>query len=316
MSSPSLQASTPQTSTSQTLTAGTPPTLLDEPMVQAFVCDIEKTPTTWFKDNNQPLFALLKKSENKACIIFTTMVDFDTNINAKQQKISEFDAEQKKKLHAERQQKLQEWFPNTPAVFWSKTCVEHNGFFGSHTSASLTSSSADQTANSAAADHQQVVSTYFRLIVKTLLSAKAQDQDFASTTSNAASYCWDEMSFLSSSFNTKSLLLCFDVPADSITSLYQTLPKASDQIMGPLALHIPVLEELVRLYDLSVWAMANKVRGIEKLSNTISQRDSKVNKEMSNFSSQIALATREDGAAMKTIAVVTLTFLPATFVTI
>lgn len=46
-----------------------------------------------------------------------------------------------------------------------------------------------------------------------------------------------------------------------------------------------------------------------KLSNTISQDDS-------TFSSQIALATKEDGAAMKTIAVVTLTFLPATFVTV
>ncbi|KAI4774967.1 hypothetical protein E4T52_10080 [Aureobasidium sp. EXF-3400] len=45
-----------------------------------------------------------------------------------------------------------------------------------------------------------------------------------------------------------------------------------------------------------------------KLSNTISQSDSII-------SSQIALATKEDGAAMKTIAVVTLTFLPATFVT-
>ncbi|KAH0292551.1 hypothetical protein M436DRAFT_83119 [Aureobasidium namibiae CBS 147.97] len=36
---------------------------------------------------------------------------------------------------------------------------------------------------------------------------------------------------------------------------------------------------------------------------------------MSFFSSEIALATKADGAAMKTIALVTLTFLPATFVT-
>ncbi|KAG9959808.1 hypothetical protein KCU61_g7126, partial [Aureobasidium melanogenum] len=312
MSSPSPQASTPQTSTSQTLTAGTPPTLLPGPMVRAFVCDIKKHPITWNEEKEQSLFTLLKESENRACIIFTTMVDFSTNINAEQQKMPEFDAEQKKKLHVERQQKLQEWFPHTPAVFWSDTCVEHNGFFGSHTSTSPTSSSTDQTTTPASADHQVIVSTYFRLIAKTLLSAKAQDRDFAPTISNAASYRWDEMSFLSA----KSLLLCFDVPANSITNLYQTLPKDTDQITGPFALHIPVLEELVKLYDRSVWAMARKVRGIEKLSNTISQRDSKVNKEMSNFSSQIALATKEDGAAMKTIAVVTLTFLPATFVTI
>lgn len=48
----------------------------------------------------------------------------------------------------------------------------------------------------------------------------------------------------------------------------------------------------------------------------ISQRDSQVNKEMSGFSYEIALATKADGAAMKTIAFVTLTFLPATFVTV
>lgn len=48
----------------------------------------------------------------------------------------------------------------------------------------------------------------------------------------------------------------------------------------------------------------------------ISQRDSKVNQETSNTSSDIARATKADGAAMKTIAFVTLTFLPATFVTV
>jgi uncharacterized ion transporter superfamily protein YfcC len=48
----------------------------------------------------------------------------------------------------------------------------------------------------------------------------------------------------------------------------------------------------------------------------ISQRDSKVNQEMSSISSEIAQATKADGAAMKTIALVTLTFLPATFVTV
>jgi hypothetical protein len=48
----------------------------------------------------------------------------------------------------------------------------------------------------------------------------------------------------------------------------------------------------------------------------ISQRDSKINTKMSNFSSEIAMATKADGAAMKTIALVTLTFLPSTFVTV
>jgi hypothetical protein len=37
---------------------------------------------------------------------------------------------------------------------------------------------------------------------------------------------------------------------------------------------------------------------------------------MSYLSKEIALATKADGAAMKTIAFVTMTFLPATFVTV
>jgi hypothetical protein len=48
----------------------------------------------------------------------------------------------------------------------------------------------------------------------------------------------------------------------------------------------------------------------------ISQRDSELNKQMSFSNSEIALATKADGAAMKTISLVTLTFLPATFVTV
>lgn len=55
---------------------------------------------------------------------------------------------------------------------------------------------------------------------------------------------------------------------------------------------------------------------MSQLSNEISQRDSEINRNLSFFSSEIALATKADGAAMKTIALVTLTFLPATFVTV
>lgn len=441
MSPPSPQASPRQGMTLQASSIQASMTILSEPVVRAFVCDINENPTTW-NEKTGPLFTLLKDSENKACIIFTTMDEFSTNIDDKQQRQSTADVEQQKKLHVERQQKLQQWFPHTPAVFWSKTCEEHNGFFGSHTSSTLipipesshASSFTDQITTSAAADHQELVSTYFRLIVKMLLSAKAQAQGFTSVSSGAADYEWHETGYLSASSDTKNLLLCFDVPADSIANLYQTMPKALDQVTGPFALHLLLLEGLAQLYDRSVWAMAKKVRGIEKqrllesgrrvsttsslsssfdpsandtskpiglvqlrnsenfehlfeisrhlahsvettqiatevveriknaceyihlaqgtpilaarvqklnflhslfrglsarsvsnekrltseqvlLSNVISQRDSNVNKEMSNFSSQIALSAKEDGAAKKTIAVVTLTFLPATFVT-
>ncbi|KAH0368912.1 hypothetical protein KCU65_g3761, partial [Aureobasidium melanogenum] len=270
MSPPSSQASPRQGLTPQALSTQAS-TLPPKPMVRAIVCDIKQNPTTW-NEEIKPLFTLLKDSENKACIIFAIMGDFSTDIDDKQQNMSKVQVEQLKRLHVERQQKLQEWFPHTPAVFWSKTCVDHNGFFGSHTSSipvfkpgsSPTSSSTNQTASPTAADHQEVVSTYFRLIVKILLSAKAQNQGFTSASNGATDYKWHEMGYLSASSDTMSLLLCFDVPADSIANLYQTLPKDIDQITGPFALHILLLEELAQLYDRSVWAMAKKVRGIEK----------------------------------------------------
>ncbi|KAI4729387.1 hypothetical protein E4T49_02812, partial [Aureobasidium sp. EXF-10728] len=337
------------------------------------------------------------------------------------------------RLDAERKKILDQWFPHTPAIFWSETCVDHNGFFGSHTSRPLepspASSFTDQTAHSTATDDQEVVSTYFRLIVKILESPDGRSQSSASSTSSKAKYRWHEMGFMSCSSGTKSMMLSFNVPDSVITDLHKTLPTNSEQIKGPYGLHIPLLEELVKLYDRSIWAMAKKVRDIEKqrleesvrrgsttpshldnrsprnepgkptgpvrttenfeylfeisrhlahsvettqiatevvermkcacdslllvletpilrmrvqrldflhsllrglsarsvsnekrltseqvlLSNMISQRDSKVNKDMSSFSSEIALATKADGAAMKTIALVTLTFLPATF---
>lgn len=210
----------------------------------------------------------------------------------------------------EHRKELEKWFPYTPAVFWSETCVKHNGFFGMHTSnpaalipkPSPTSSSIDQTATSAAADrqnvvptsgtpglirepslssssteqtetaaageHQVVLSTYFRLIVKMLLSAKASVQgpiqaQVPASNEKEKDYKWYEMGFMSRG----SVLLCCNVPGDSIKKLFDRLPTDVEQIKGPFALHIPLLEVLAELFDESVWSMTKKVRGIEEVSS-------------------------------------------------
>ncbi|KAI4783436.1 hypothetical protein E4T52_01638 [Aureobasidium sp. EXF-3400] len=353
-----------------------------------------------------------------------------------------------------RQARLAEWFPHTPTAFFSETCIEHNGFFGCHTSSknaapshkpSPASSSITQTElpspSGSATGHQEIVSTYFRLIVKILEAPEAHGQPPISNAPSQKDYKWHEMGFVSFSSDSRSTMLCFDVPPEVIQDLQTTLYPSTEQLGGPFGLHIPLLEELVKLYDRSVWAMAKKVREIEKkklqqrlaesgrrrssttsslpstlpslpndsakpkglartaedfeylfeisrhiahsvettqiatevvermkiaceslnlahwntiltmraqklnflqsmfrglsarsisnekrltseqvlVSNGISWMEAglraKVNKDMSFFSSEIALATRADGAAMKTIALVTLTFLPATFVT-
>ena len=187
---------------------------------------------------------------------------------------------------AARQKELLEWFPYTPAVFWTRTCVDHNGFFGIHTSSetaltsskianpsaepSPASSSKKQTETSSpggsAAGHQDTISTFFRLIVKILKSPDARYQVPASNTSSDKSYIWHEMGFMSFSSDSRSTVICFNVPEDVIEGLQVTLSASAGQHGGPLGLHLPLLEEMVKLYDHSVWLMANNVREIEQVS--------------------------------------------------
>jgi hypothetical protein len=179
------------------------------------------------------------------------------------------------------QERLLDWFPHAPRMFWSNTCVDHNGFFGSHTSSknvvsspklSPASSSIARTGTSSpsrsAADHQEYVSTYFHLIVKVLRSLEPQKQASLSNAERVKDYIWHEMGFLSFSSNSRSTMLCFDIPQNVIGDLQHALSTSNEHLGGPYGLHVPLLEELVKLYDHGIWAMAQKIRGLEKVSET------------------------------------------------
>lgn len=189
-------------------------------------------------------------------------------------------------LDAARQRELVKWFQHTPAVFWTKTCVLHNGFFGVHTSrenapaSSKTSVSSPEPESSSTAQTrtplpderaefgQQTVSTYFRLIVKMLELPEANGQAPTLSASNKKEkdYTWHEMGFMSFSSDSRSTILCFDVPKVVITGLKDVLCASAEQYGGPFGLHVPLLEELVKLYDGSVWGMRDILRDREKVS--------------------------------------------------
>jgi hypothetical protein len=179
---------------------------------------------------------------------------------------------------AARQDELARWFPHTPQLFWSRTCVGHNGFFGNHTSSksavpnprsSLANSSTTQTGPSSpsrsATDHQESFSTYFRLTMKFLGTSGPQEQP-SPPEAPTKEYTWHELGFMSFSSDSRSTMLCFGVSTAMINSLQDTLFASSEQLRGPFGLHVPLLEELVRLYDRSTWAMANRVREVEMVS--------------------------------------------------
>lgn len=110
------------------------------------------------------------------------------------------------------------------------------------------------------------MSTYFRLIVKILRYPDLLYQAPAPIESSGKGYIWHEMGFMSISSGSRSKILCFDVPDDVIKGLQIALPASAEQCGDPFGLHIPLLEELVKIYDHSVWLMANEVRDIEKVS--------------------------------------------------
>ena len=153
------------------------------------------------------------------------------------------------------QEEVASYFPHTPQIFWLKTCKDHNGFFGCHESSAT---SFDPLSDSRESFH----STYFRLIVKLLTNHEYQGRV---SPNGVIPYQWHEMAFLSSSSSSSNIMLCFDVPDSLIMDLESCLSVSPGEITGAYALHIPLLEQLIRLYDRSIWGMARTVRKIEKV---------------------------------------------------
>ncbi|THY05670.1 hypothetical protein D6D03_02876 [Aureobasidium pullulans] len=230
----------------------------------------------WNIVGDSPLDVL--KSKNEACIIFTQIGKFTRDAN--------------------QQKELSEWFPPVPDMFWSETGVKHNGFFGCHTSTipapelpihtadaattrqetpnptdasgqkSTSTSSTTLTSDNEATSPDptlgfdiQTTWTYFRLIVKILLTEPLAD---GTLPEGEIKYGWAEMAFLSFSNARRTVMICFDMPDDVPKTLLKTLPEGLHDFDGPFGLHIPVLERLVKLYDKSIWGMAKTVRAFEK----------------------------------------------------
>ncbi|KAK6005271.1 hypothetical protein QM012_008050 [Aureobasidium pullulans] len=346
------------TSPVQTAQDRTPPS----PNVEAVIYD--SSSNSW-QIVGLPILDLLGNKEYATCIIFSSIEYFLDDVTL--------------------QKELCKYFPNLPRMFWSKTCVQHNGFFGAKTSANASSTVTNAVPTK--------VETWFRMIVK-FIEATPKDAEFTR-------YQWYEMSFLTNFSNDRNILLCFDTPRSLAWNLLDMLEEEEnkDVATGPYGLHQLLLEQLMVMYDESVWDIARIMRNNEKskgpmghtdlhyfiklyedsrhtvhsieatseatkvveciaqqcqtlalrpsahqellssradmlrfhhtmmqgflaravsndrrmgneqnlTSNLMTQLDAKTNVD-------IAMATKDDGAAMKTIAVVTMLFLPATFV--
>ena len=135
-------------------------------------------------------------------------------------------------------------------MFWNKTCVQHNGFFGTKVSEALSNTTFKPVPSG--------VETWFRMIVKTI-QATPKNVDFTR-------YRWYEMSFISTFSKERNMLLCFDAPRSLAWNMLNMLSEEDDKaiVTGPYGLHQLLLEQLMVVYDESVWDIARIMRNNEK----------------------------------------------------
>lgn len=128
-----------------------------------------------------------------------------------------------------------------PRVFWSPFARKANGFFGCEDMCD-----ADGNVNGHI--------TWFRLITKKVDPMQS-------------SYSWSEMSFYTHWTPDSTINFCFDVPKASQFRLYQALASQQQPLdVGDIyASHVTILDEIVAVFDESVWALRDGVRGIEKV---------------------------------------------------
>jgi hypothetical protein len=72
-----------------------------------------------------------------------------------------------------------------------------------------------------------------------------------------------------------SMVLCIDTPENFPSQLEQSIAKGDDTIdlSNPFALYVPLVDQIVDLYDKSVWGIRDLIRTVEKVLFLCSQAD-------------------------------------------
>lgn len=153
--------------------------------------------------------------------------------------------------------------PNPADASGQKSTSTSSTTLTSHNEATSPDPTSDPSTATTLGFDIQTTWTYFRLIVKILLTEPLAD---GTLPEGEIKYGWAEMAFLSFSNARRTVMICFDMPDDVPGTLLKTLPESLQDFDGPFGLHIPVPERLVKLYDKSIWGMAKTVRAFEKVS--------------------------------------------------
>src|SRR4051812_47834229 len=80
-------------------------------------------------------------------------------------------------------------------------------------------------------------------------------------------YAWHEMTFFARWEPGHFMAVCVDTPDNLLADLEQGLstePETLD-LSDPFALYIPLTDQIIMLYDQSVWGIRDLIRRIEKV---------------------------------------------------
>jgi len=78
-------------------------------------------------------------------------------------------------------------------------------------------------------------------------------------------YTWITMSFIAWWNTNQSLVFCFGVPPEVQVNIESGIQRDSRQFNShdPFALLAPVIDEMVSLFDQSVWRIRDQIRAVE-----------------------------------------------------
>jgi hypothetical protein len=107
-----------------------------------------------------------------------------------------------------------------------------------------------------------ITDTWFRILIK----MAARDA--------SSSYSWHEMTFCSRWVSGHCTILCIGASSLFRGLLQDALAQLGTMVqpLEPYSLHIPLLEAVVAMQDLSVWSVRDIVRSVEKASTLAQQK--------------------------------------------
>jgi hypothetical protein len=87
------------------------------------------------------------------------------------------------------------------------------------------------------------------------------------TPQDGAGYTWYEMTFFTRWTPDHYMVVCVDTPDNFPADLKHSLSTRSGELdlSDPFALHIPLMDQIIMLYDQSVWGIRDLIRRVEKV---------------------------------------------------